>query len=102
MTHLAGMTRDIDDGIEALTGQRRAPVGSVAIDPDEPDTVGRGSRDAARRTRHVVTGGPGVRGDRPPQEHRPAEDQETHDRRIVPDGAESSYGVGDDFAGRTS
>src|SRR5882724_10414663 len=77
-THLAGMTRHINDGIELLAGKRREAVRFVAVHTDEASAVRNCSGDASCGARHVMAHRVGVGGNGAPEKLRAAKDQQAH------------------------
>ena len=77
-THLAGMTRHINDGVELLAGKRREAVRFVAIHTDEASAVRNWSGDATCGARHVMAHRAGVACNCAPEKLRAAKDQQTH------------------------
>jgi hypothetical protein len=77
-THLAGMTRHIDDGIELLADKRRQPVRFVTVHPDEASAARNRSGDASCGARHVMAHRVGVGGNCAPEKLRAAKDQQAH------------------------
>jgi hypothetical protein len=85
-THLAGMTRHINDGVELLAGKRREAVRFVAVHTDEATAVRNCSGDASCGARHLMAHRVGVGGNCPPEKLRAAKDQQAHSytpRRIL-------------------
>ena len=76
-THLAGMARHIDDGVELFAGERRKAVRFITVHADQAARRPRPRRDAARRTDHVMASA-GVDRNCPPKKLRAAEDQQAH------------------------
>src|SRR5216684_1208320 len=77
-THLAGMTRHINDGVELLAGKWREAVRFVAVHSDEASAVRNRSGDASCGARHVMAHRVGVCGNCAPEKLRAAKDQQAH------------------------
>jgi hypothetical protein len=77
-THLAGMTRHVNDGIECLSGKRREAVRCVAVHRYEACVVRNFSGDASCGARYVMAYRAGMGGNCAPEKLRATEDQQTH------------------------
>src|SRR6266446_3030479 len=77
-THLAGMTRHINDGIELLAGKRCEAVRFVAVHTDEASPARGCSSDASCGAYHVMPHRTGVDGNCAPEKLRAAKNQQAH------------------------
>src|SRR5450432_2375140 len=77
-THLAGMTRHINDGIELLAGKRCEAVRFVAVHTDKASPARNCSSDASCGACHVMPHRTGVDGNCASEKLRAAENQQAH------------------------
>jgi hypothetical protein len=77
-THLAGMTRHVNDGIELLAGKRHETVRFVAVHTDEASLARNCSSDASCGACHVMPPRTGVDGNCAPEKLRAAKNQQAH------------------------
>jgi hypothetical protein len=77
-THLAGMTRHINDGIELLVGKRCEAVRFIAVHADEASPTRDCSSDASSGACHVMPHHTGVHGNCAPKKLRAAKNQQAH------------------------
>jgi hypothetical protein len=76
--HLAGMTGDVDHGVERFARQWLETAWSIAIDAHEARAGCNRTRQAARGAGHLVPDGAGLGRDRASEKLAPAQDQQPH------------------------